>query len=65
MTIDERIRSAKRLARSRGPMAICEIGIGRDKRLTTCTLAHAQSLAMREANGRILVAIYPRGAVWR
>jgi hypothetical protein len=65
MTIEERIRSAKRIAKHRGPMAICEIGIGRDKRLTTCTLAHAQSLAMREANGRILVAIYPRGAVWR
>ena len=28
MTIEERILSAKRLARSRGPLAICEIGIG-------------------------------------
>lgn len=65
MTIEERIRSAKRLARTRGPLAICEIGIGADRRLTTVTLAHAQSLAMREQNGRILAAIYPRGAVWR
>ena len=65
MTIEDRIERAKRMARVRGPLAICEIGVGADRRLTTVTLAHAQSLAMREANGRILATDYPRGAVWR